>query len=196
MSGGKSPLKAPTGRYHATADVWDSTGATSQAPVPQTIQQGDGGFAILAQCQAYDQILSRTSLYLSGDYSASLRQHTDVLWPRVMALWAVPDVYSARAGLSVAALPQWGLAVSAGWRMDGTTNKDLFHAAGDFYRHAGYTMYLEPGLSLIQGPNQFNLTVPIRVRANYLALVQSTQTIPGVGGVNDYVIYASWSRRI
>jgi len=189
-------MKAPTGSYHATGEVWDSTGASTQAPVPQTIQQGDGGFAILAQVQAYQQLFTGMSAYLSGDYSASLRQHTDVLWPQANALWAVPDVYSARAGLSYAALPQWGLAVSAGWRADGTTSKDVFHAAGDFYRHAGYTMYLEPGLSLIQGPNQFNLTVPIRVRANYLTVTTSAGPRPGAGGVNDYVIYASWSRRM
>ena len=91
-------VKAPTGSYHATAQVWDSTGATSQAPVPQTIQQGDGGFAILAQVQAYQQLFPSTSVYLSGDYSASLRQHTDVLWPQAGALWAVPGDVLLGAG--------------------------------------------------------------------------------------------------
>jgi hypothetical protein len=189
-------VKAPTGSYHSMADVWDSTGAVSQADVPQTMQQGDGGFAVLAQLQAFQQLFAGASLYLSGDYSASLRQHTDVLWPQAKALWAVPDVYSARAGLSYAALPQWGLAFSGGWRIDGTTTRDVFHAAGDFYRHAGYSMYLEPGLTLIQGPNQFALTVPVRVRANYLTVSTSAGPRLGAGGVNDYVIYATWSRRM
>ena len=189
-------FKAPTGRFHATADVWDSAGAVRQGFVPQTIQQGDGGFAILTQIQAYQQLFPLMSAYLSGDYSASLRQHTDVLWPQANALWAVPDVYSARAGLSYAAAPHWGLAISAGWRIDGTTSKDVLHAAGDFYRHAGYSMYVEPGLSVIQGPNQFNLTVPIRFHANYLTMTTSTGPRLGAGGVNDYVIYASWSRRM
>lgn len=189
-------FKAPTGSFHSLGDVWDSTGQVSRAPLPQTVQEGDGGFAILTQVQAYEQLFARASVYLSGDYSASLRQHTDVLWPQANALWAVPDVYSLRAGLSYAAVPEWGLAVSAGWRVDGTTSKDLLHAAGDFYRHAGYTMYVEPGLTLLRGPNQFALTVPVRVRADYLTVSTSAGPRPGAGGVNDYVIYASWSRRM
>ena len=189
-------LKAPTGRYHATADFWDVGGVVGQAPVPQTIQQGDGGWAVLAQAQAYTQLVPRLSVYASGQYSASLRQHTDVIWPPANVEWAVPDVYSARVGLSFVALPEAGFSVSGGWRVDGTATGDLFHAAGDYYRHAGYTQYLEPGVSLIRGPSQFTVTVPIRVRAQYLSMMTSTGTRMGSGGVNDYVIYASYTRRM
>lgn len=189
-------VKTPIGSYHSMGGVWDSAGTETQAPLSQTVQEGDGGFAILTQIQAFQQLFGGASVYLSGDYSASLRQHTDVLWAPVGVDWAVPDVYSARAGLSYAALPEWGLALSAGWRIDGTTSTDLFHAAGDFYRHAGYSMYVEPGLTLLQGPNQFSLTVPIRFRVNYVTVSTSGGPRPGLGGANDYVIYASWSRRM
>ncbi len=188
-------MKAPTGRYHATDDFWTPGGIT-QEPVPQTIQQGDGGWAILAQAQGYLQLVPRVSAYLSAQYSASLRQHTDVIWAPAGVEWAVPDVYSARGGFTYFLLPHQGLSLSAGGRIDGTTRSDLFHSAGDFYRHAGYAAYLEPGLVLVSGPNQFTVTVPVRLAARYLSMQTSTGVRVGVGGVNDYLIYASFTRRL
>jgi hypothetical protein len=187
-------VKAPTGSNHIMADFW-LPGHVVQQPVPQTIQGGDGGWAILAQAQGFQQLFPRASLYASGQYSASLRQHTDVVWPPAGVEWAVPDVYSARAGLSVLTLPHKGISLSAGGRIDGTALHDLFHKRADYYRHAGYTVYAEPGISMLSGRNQFTLDVPIRVRQNYWAMWTTTGFRAGAGGVNDYVLYASWSRR-
>jgi hypothetical protein len=187
-------VKSNTGSNHAMDSFWLPDGVIQQ-PVPQTIQRGDGGWAILAQGQAFQRIAGQVSGYASGQYSASLKQHTDVLWPPANALWAVPDVYSARAGLSWAASPQNGISFSGGWRVDGTTVHDIFHKHGDYYRHAGYTMYIEPGINWVHGADQFTLDVPIRVRQDYLSMYTSTGLRIGTGGVNDYVVYASYSRR-
>lgn len=189
--------KAPTGSNHKTDDFYASDGSISQQPVTQTLQTGDGGFAVLFQLQAFEQIAPSLSLYQSGYYSASLKEHTDVLWPPAGTNWAVPDVYSARLGLAVAALPNQGLSVSLGGRVDGTTVTDLIGGSDDFYRSAGYTMYADPGLSWVTGLSQVTLSVPVRVHHNYLSMTLSDGTVrPGAGGVNDFVVYLNFSRRM
>jgi hypothetical protein len=74
--------------------------------------------------------------------------------------------------------------------------RDLFGGEDDFNRHAGYYMYVEPGLAWLTGPNQFTLSVPVRVRSNYFTQRLSNGTeVAGAGGVNDFIIYAGVSRR-
>ena len=190
-------IKTPTGSNHVLGTAYDANGTPFQAPIPQTVQLGDGGWAIPVQLQAFQQIASRVSVYASGLYSISLREHTDVFWPQANTFWAVPDVYSARVGMGYGLAPSHGLSVSLGGRVDGTTSRDLIGGSDDFYRHAGYSMYVEPGLSLVTGPNQFTLSVPVRVRVNYLTLTLSDGSLrPGGGGANDYVIYWGYTRRL
>jgi hypothetical protein len=188
-------VKAPTGSNHVTGAFHDAQGNVSQVPVTQAVQLGDGGWAVLLQGQAFRQLFPRSALYFSGSYSVSLREHTDVLRsPGV--LYAVPDVYSARLGLAYGLMAEPGLSVSLGGRIDGTPVRNLVTGKSDFFRSAGYTLYVDPGLSLQRGPSQFTLSVPVRVHHNYLSMQLSTgQTRPGMGGVSDYVIYAGYSRR-
>ena len=187
-------VKAPTGSNHVKADFF-VPGAVTQQPLTQTAQLGDGGWATLLQAQAFQRVAGPASVYLSGVYSVSLRTHTDVLWPPANALWAVPDVYSARVGFAYGLKADPALTVSLGGRVDGTTTRDLIGGRTDYYRHAGYTMYADPGLSYQMGRNQFNLNVPVRVRHNYLSVTLSDGTVrPGAGGVGDFVIYAGWTR--
>lgn len=187
-------VKAPTGSYHATSAFYGPTGTPSQVPLTPTLQLGDGGWAVLAQGQAFQQVAGRTSAYASGLYSASLRMHTDATWQGLIV--AVPDVYSARAGLAFGIAPESGISVSLGGRIDGTMIRNLVGGRDDSKRDAGYYVYVEPGLAWSTGPNQFTLNVPVRVRANYYAMVLSDGTFrSGVGGVNDFIVYAGYSRR-
>lgn len=188
-------LKSPTGRNHITGAFHDSLGNVSQTPLTQTVQLGDGGWAVLLEGQAFRQIFPRGSIYFSGSYSVSLREHTDVLRsPGV--LYAVPDLYSARLGLAYGLMAEPGLSVSLGGRIDGTPVRNVVTGKSDFFRSAGYTVFVDPGLSLQRGPSQFTLSVPVRLHHNYLSMLLSTgQTRVGMGGVSDYVIYAGYSRR-
>jgi hypothetical protein len=190
-------VKAPTGSVHRTDDFFAPDGSVSQQFVPQTLQTGDGGFAVLVQLQAFQRLTPRLSLYQLGSYSASLKEHTDVPWPPAGIEWAVPDVYSGRVGLAWAAVPEHGLSVSLGGRIDGTTVADLVGGHDDFYRHAGYTMYADPGVSWVTGLNQLTLSVPVRLRHNYLSMTLSDGSVrQGSGGVNDFLIYVDFSRRM
>ncbi len=190
-------VKTPTGSVHKTDDFFAADGSASQQPVAQTLQTGDGGFAVTAQLQAFQRLTPRLSLYGLGSYSASLKEHIDVFWPPAGTEWAVPDLYSGRLGLAWSALPEHGLSFSLGGRIDGTTSADLIGGHDDFYRHAGYTLYADPGVSWVTGFNQFTLSVPVRLRHNYLSMTLSDGTVrPGAGGVNDFVVYFDFSRRM
>lgn len=186
--------KAPTGSNHVDDDFW-VPGAVIQQPVPQTIQLGDGGWALLAQGQAFYQVGGRAALYASGQYSASLKSHTDVLWTPANALWAVADVYSARAGLSYGVMPERGVSLSLGGRIDGTPVRNIITGRDDSFRHAGFYTYVEPGLSIVRARDQITLNVPVRVGVNYYTMQTAAGLRIGAGGVPDYLIYAGYSRR-
>jgi hypothetical protein len=187
-------VKAPTGSYQSTDAVY-TPGGVVQGAVAQTVQPGDGGWAIIGQLQAFQALHGKLSVYATGEYSASLRQHTDVLWPPAGLLWAVPDVYSARAGLALGLSAEHGTSISLGWRVDGTTVNDIVGGHDDYFRHAGYTMYVEPGFSFGTGRDQFTVSVPVRIRENYMTTVSAGHVLVGAGGTADYVIYAGYSRR-
>lgn len=187
-------VKAPTGGHSATGAFYDPTGNASQVPLTPTLQLGDGGWAVMAQGQAFQRVAGRTSVYASGMYSASLRQHTDETFQGLVV--AVPDVYSLRAGLAYGLAPDHGVSLSVGGRMDGTTVSDIVGGRTDYKRDAGYYMYVEPGIAWVSGMNQFTLSVPVRVRAEYYTTALSNGSFRvGEGGVNDYIIYAGFTRR-
>jgi hypothetical protein len=190
-------IKAPTGHNDVLGNTYDAQGNVSEVTLTQALQLGDGGWAVPLQIQAFRQILPRGSVYFSSFYSVSLTQHTDVLFTPENRLWAAPDVYSLRTGFSYGIKAEPSVSISLGGRMDGTMVSDLVGGRTDYYRKPGYTMYVDPGIALQSGPMQFTLNVPVRVRHNYMSmLINNAQTVRGgAGGVNDYVIYAGFSRR-
>lgn len=190
-------VKTPTGSYRATGASYSATGAVTQTMITPALQLGDGGWAILAETQAFQQVFARTAVYASGIYSASLKKHTDEIWGGwPTKVLGVPDVYTARAGLAFAAALDQGVSASLGGRVDGTRASDLFGGTDDYKRSPGYYMYLEPGIAWSTGLNQFTLNVPVRVRSNFYT-VRTSDGIDraGAGGVNDFIIYAGVSHR-
>lgn len=190
-------VKTATGGNHAVGDSYSATGTVTQSMITPTMQLGDGGWAILAQAQAFQQVFTRTAAYASGVYSASLKEHTDEVWGGWPTKFlSVPDVYSVRGGLAFAVAPDQGVSASLGGRMDGTRMSDLVGGRDDYKRSPGYYVYVEPGAAWSTGLNQFTLSVPVRVRSNYYAVTLSDGTEKiGAGGVNDYIIYAGFTRR-
>ncbi|MGH7584257.1 MAG: hypothetical protein ACREL5_13635, partial [Gemmatimonadales bacterium] len=187
-------VKAPTGANLASFQFHLPNATTVPMTLTPTLQLGDGGWAVLAQLNAFQHLTGPVSAYASGLYSVSTRTHTDETFQGLTV--AVPDVYTARAGLGFALVPDAGLSVSLGGRIDGTPASDLIGGRTDYKRDGGYYLYVEPGLAWVAGPNQFTLSVPVRVRAEYFSMRLSDGTLrPGEGGVNDYIVYAGYSRR-
>ena len=159
-------LKAPTGSNDVEDDFGLPSG-TVQHPVHPGIQLGDGGWGIVVQAQAYHRLTGPLSGYLFGSYQLSPREQTSVTFtPTMTQGLSVPDVYHARAGLGYAALPEAGVSVSLGTRIDGIPVRDI--VGGDNgYRAPGYTLYLDPGLAVSRGRGTFTASVPVRLRGTF-----------------------------
>jgi hypothetical protein len=78
----------------------------------------------------------------------------------------VPDVYHARLGLALAVLPRQGLSASLGLRTDGIPVDDVI-GSSDGFRASARSVFIDPGLSLSIGQNDFTLSVPIRVHGEF-----------------------------
>jgi hypothetical protein len=140
------------------------------------------GWGFLVQAQAYRHLVGRLSGYLFGSYMLSPREKTEVLFsPSFPASFvSVPDVYHARLGFAYAAWPEGGLSLSLGGRVDGVPVHDII--GGDLgFRNPGYTLFLEPGLSVERGRGAFTLSVPVRLRGNFVPSANDEAGNPGPG---------------
>jgi len=170
-------VKAPTGTHNATDAYFLAGGASIQYPVDQSIEPGDGGWGIILQLQAYRRAFHNGTAYLTGSYLINPRRLSDVAKdPGGTVYWSVPDVYSLRLGLAYAVWPQQGVSASLGGRIDGQPVRDLIGGGDPGFRRPGYSISLDPSLSLTTGPSQLTLSAPIRLRANREASVLDLQT--------------------
>src|SRR5206468_12227241 len=70
-------VKAPSGSHTIGSRFYTATGAID-FPADQTVQPGDGGWAMLAQSQGFRRITDRVVGYAFGSYMVSPRAHSDV----------------------------------------------------------------------------------------------------------------------
>src|SRR2546426_1686358 len=190
-------VKAPTGAHGAKDDYFLANGTAIRYAVDQSIEPGDGGWGIIVQLQAYRRAFPNALAYLTGSYLINPRRLSDVAKdPGGSVYWSVPDVYSGRLGLVYALWPQQGLSISLGVRIDGQPVRDLIGGGDLGFRRPGYSVSLDPSLSLTTGPSQFTLSAPIRLGANREASVLDLQT--GKHGGGDFastLVFLSYSRR-
>lgn len=192
-------LKAPTGSHSKPSQFFLGSGPV-EFPADQTIQPGDGGWAILSQIQMFRQVGERASLYAFGSYMISPKDQSDIRGaPASNALpWSVPDVYSTRTGVAISVLPDDGLSASLGMRLDGIPVRDLI-GGGDVntIKRASRILYAEPGLAYKRDKDSFTLSVPWRIKVNRVKSLTEEQ--PGgplnAGGFAKYLVFASYSHR-
>jgi hypothetical protein len=188
-------LKLPTGNNEVTDDFFAADGSVTQRPVDQSIQPGDGGWGILLQAQAFHRVGARAQAYLLGSYLLSPRETTSVPSPIGVPL-SVPDVYTARAGLVLAALPSQGLSVSLGGRLDGIPLRDVIGGGDLGFRRPGFIFYLDPGLALARGRDEFTLSAPIRLRQDFRqSLIDRELRFAGGGDLADLLVFAGYTHR-
>jgi hypothetical protein len=99
---------------------------------------------------------------------------------------SVPDQSMVRGGL---ARPLWraiGLSGSIGVRWEGIPPRDLI-GGSDGFRLPGYTVSIEPGISISRGKDYLSVTAPVAVYR------YGQNSVPGVRTNNPYVGIASFS---
>jgi len=191
-------IKAPTGSHTKPGQFYLASGPVD-FPADQTIQPGDGGWAIMTQLQGFQRVSSRASLYGFGSYMISPKAYSDVTSnPTSTMLWSVPDVYSLRAGAAFDVLPDQGLSISLGARIDGIPTRDLIGGGDDdTIKRTSRITFVDPGLSYAQGKNSFTLSVPLRVKVNRTMSIPEQNGVGlNAGGFAKYLVFASYSRRL
>jgi hypothetical protein len=195
-------VKAPTGSHTKPSRFYLGSGPVD-FPADQTIQPGDGGWAVSLELQAFREIVDRATWYASGSYMASPKARSDVTGAPVPApnstlYWSVPDVYSARTGIALDVLPDQGVSLSLGGRVDGIPVHDLFGGGDEnTIKRTSYILYADPGVSYTHDKTSFTLGVPWRLKLERLKSLAERQpgALPNAGGFAKYLIFVSVTRR-
>jgi len=217
-------IKTPSGAYEFKDDFFLPNAPPVQRPVDQAIELGDGGWGIMVQAQAYKQVLTRTSAYFFGAYLISPREKyalvrvktctsayffgaylispresTEVASPipgTPVVHLAVPDVYLARAGMAYALAPARGISLSLGGRIDGIPQGDLIGGRDNSFRRPGYSLYLDPGIALRRGDEEFTLSLPVRVHQDFQrSSIDQQRSFTGGGDLAEYLIFLGYTHR-
>ena len=110
----------------------------------------------------------------------------------------MPDVYSARAGAAFTVLPNQGLSVSLGARLDGIPRHDLIGGGDDnTVKRTSQVAFVDPGVTWARGKDSFTISVPCHVHVirTKSLFEEKTNGLNG-GGFAKYLAFASYSRRI
>jgi len=193
-------VKIPTGNDKFADAYFLANGSSVQFPVDQSVELGDGGWGVIVQGQAFREVAPRAFAYFTGSYLVSPRNQTDVVRaptsPGSAVHISVPDVYTGRLGLSYGLLPERGLSVSLGGRVDGIPYHDLI-GKSDGFRRPSVIVFLDPAVGLERGPNTFTFSSPIRV----FARLASANLLTGPGGsigsgdLAGVLMFVGYSRR-
>jgi len=192
-------VKAPTGSHTVASQLYTATGATTAYPATQQIQPGDGGWAVLLQGQAFQQLASRVNAYAFGSYMVSPKAQSDVRrGPVTGPFWSVPDVYSARLGAAFLVLPKYGLTMSLGGRIDGIPVHDLLGGGDDStFKTSAIVAFADPGLSITRGRETLTASVPYRLYVDRQKSVQEQRTGGlNAGGFAKYLVFLSYTHRL
>ena len=199
-------LKLPTASHRDSVEFFTKTGPAQRVADP-SIQPGDGGWGVLMQVQAFQQVFPGGLAYLSGSYLLNPRAQTEATIGRPIGLpgdpaagtpyhLSVPDAFSLRSGVSYAVAPRWGLSASFGGRMDGVPVQDLVNGGDADFRRPGYSVFLDPGVDVSRGSNTFALNVPVRVHADRRAnMYDRVIAVQGGGNLAKVQVLASYTHR-
>ena len=198
-------VKAPTGDDSASDYSFRPTGPELR-PVNSAIQPGDGGWGINLSGNAFAKIFKDTFVYVDGFYLINPRETNGVhtinfdnpnftRGDTSLMFNSVPDQSMVRGGL---ARPLWraiGLSGSLGVRWEGIPPRDLI-GGNDGYRLPGYTVSIEPGISISRGKDYLSVTAPVavyRYGQNSVPGVRTNNPNVGIASFSDYQINVTYS---
>ena len=164
---------APTGKKDVNDDfdIYDTATrriVQSRRTVDQSIQPGDGGWALLVDLYGYRQLGEHFSFYANGFYALTPQEKNGVPTFRsnpFEAEMSIADSYMLRTGFEYVMPPQLmrNLMFSLGARMEGVPIRDLVGGSNGF-RRPGYAVSIEPGVSARFGSWAATLYAPFAVR--------------------------------
>jgi hypothetical protein len=159
-------LKTASGNNGVVDNFFLAGGSVTKSPVDQSIQLGDGGVGVIFQMQAYRKLVGSVSAYAYGWYLLTPREKTSVASPLAGVPLSVPDVYSARSGVSAGLSRRHGISASLGARIDGIPLRD-FAGGSSGFRRPGYSLYADPGVVVTTKRATWSINVPVRVHQDF-----------------------------
>ncbi len=202
-------VKAPTGDDAVSDNSFRSTGVVLR-PVDSAIQPGDGGWGIILSGNAFAKVYKNTFAYVSGFYLINPRETNGVQTvrgdlPQIvngivvhdqgLIVNSVPDQVAVRGGVSHTIWPKLGLAVSLGGRWEGIPSHDLI-GGSDGWRLPGFSVSVEPGISISHGKDFLSVTAPIAVHRYGIPSVPLTRVhspTAGRASFADFQINVTYS---
>ncbi len=196
-------LKAPTGNY-SVQDEFHRKEGLERRPVDQSIQLGDGGWAPMAEVQAYARLFKNASAYANAFYLFNPRntngtptfRRDSVEVGAIVSVMSVPDQFMARAGMNYAVLPYKGLTATLGGRLEGIPARDVI-GKEDGFRRPGYIVSAEPGLVYMPGKTTIGLNVTVALVRDRIRSVYDRKTgRHGDAAFADFAIFLTVARRL
>ena len=177
-------LKLPTGNANAM-DIFYNVGpggSSEERPVDQSIQPGDGGVGFTVESQGFGILYKKLYWYGNAFYlfnpkeTNGTRTYRETLSPLLSneSIMSVPDQYMARLGLTYSSFFSH-TSISLGGRIEGVPVEDIIGGSKGF-RRPGYVISLEPGVTYVAGPANFNLSVPLALVRNRPQSVTDKET--------------------
>jgi hypothetical protein len=198
-------VKAPTGDDAASDYSFRPTGPDLRAVDP-AIQPGDGGWGIILSGSGFAKVFKDTFAYVNGFYLINPRE-TNGVHPvnfdvpqfvdgdPKLRFDSVPDQSMVRGGLARAIWPAIGLSGSFGARWEGIPAHDLI-GGSDGWRLPGYSVSIEPGVSISRGRDYLSVSAPVAVYRYGLKSVASVRThdpFAGIASFADFQINVIYS---
>ena len=156
--------------------------------------------------QGYAPVSSHTTLFAAGTYLLNPREMNGTQSPFGdlpdftlgdvgYTIDSVPDQFAARAGIEQRI--NRVVSVNLAARLDGVPVHDLI-GGSEGYRLPGYSIALEPGVTISKSKNVVSLSMPFAVRrhaALSIADVRTANPIGGIAALADRVLLVNFSRR-
>ncbi len=193
-------VSAPTGDRDAQ-DVFEfasfrGSGLVAQRhAVDQSIQGGNGGWGVILDIYAYQQIVPRLNAYFNGAYTLTPEQkYTPTA--SLEGDYSIADSYLARGGFEYLLWPKHSLSLSLGGRIDGVPIHDLI-GGSDGFRRPGYAVSIEPGLSFAIKSWSFSVNTPVAVYRNRQQSVQEAAAgmEPVAASFADFIVTCSITKK-
>ncbi|WP_281310337.1 hypothetical protein [Flavobacterium flavigenum] len=164
-------LKLNTGSHDRMDDAPQADGTTKSVVMDQAIQPGDGGIGISIEAQVFRQLTGRLYGFANGYYLFNPKESNGTFKSAPKPglegyeIYASPDQYFARAGISAGIDKKENFNVSLAGRIEGIPAYDAF-GGQVAYRRPGYVIAIEYGFSYHVGKHNFSLFIPYNIVKN------------------------------
>jgi hypothetical protein len=198
-------VKVPTGEDDET-DYFYRGGPPVLRPVDLSIQPGDGGWGIIFATNAFAKLYKSTFAFFQGTYLSNPREFNDVqtsfgdipeftLGDKGEKFNSVPDQFLVRTGLTTAVWREKGVSASLSVRWEGIPVHDWI-GGSDGYRLPGYSVSIEPGISISRGRDSLAVSTPVAVYRKGLPSIPDVRIqspFAGIASFADFQINVTYS---